>query len=341
MSGAAGDNRMHLLIVRTAGGSWGLPMDAVEQAFDLSDAVVARCGGSSVVLFRGRTLELHDLAAALGHADGDAPTPRAGVVLWAGGSRRVLAVDEVQAQVVLEQQPLPDVVRSRFSTSVALWDGTLVPVLAPGAVVGAWSLAGDRSLGFDELQRSALSEIANIGSGHAATALAELLGRPVDIPYTETLLATLAEAADRMGAAAEQSAVVDTPVAEEGGRVLLLFPEGSAAELCRLLGTSVEDEMGRSALAEVGNILASSYLNAIVEMTGLTLDPEPPEVEVDLLGPVVERRLTRSAAATDPAILMRSCLTVEASDARFAFLFVPQLGSIGRLLDALGVGAGA
>ncbi|HSP73584.1 MAG TPA: chemotaxis protein CheC, partial [Gaiellaceae bacterium] len=290
------------------------------------------------VLFRGRALDLHDLGAVLGGRVGG---ERAGVVVWAGGSRRVLAVDEVVAQVVLEQLPLPAGVRSRYAQAVALHGGEIVPILEPGAVVGAWQLTGDRSLGYDELQRSALAEIANIGSGHAATALSELLGRPVEIGYTETLLATLAEAADRMGAATEQSAVVDTPVAGEGGRVLLLFPEPAAAELCRLLGTSLEDEIGLSALAEVGNILASSYLNAIVEMTGLPLEPTPPEVEVDLLGRVVERRLTAESDAADPAILMRSCLTVEASDASFAFLFVPRLAGVGQLLDALGVGAAA
>jgi hypothetical protein len=55
-----------------------------------------------------------------------------------------------------------------------------------------------------------------VGSGHAATALSELLGETVDIEYTETLLATIAEAADRIGAAAELSAVIDTPVARRG-----------------------------------------------------------------------------------------------------------------------------
>ena len=95
--------------------------------------------------------------------------------------------------------------------------------------------------------------------------------------------------------------------------------------------------MGKSALREVGNILGTSYLNAIVEMTGLPLQPEPPEIEIDLLGLVVERRLTGHADLSDPAILMRSQLTIEASSARFTFLFVPQLGAVEQLLAALGL----
>jgi len=188
-----------------------------------------------------------------------------------------------------------------------------------------------------ELQLDALREMANIGSGNAATALSQLLGKPVEIGYAEALLATLAEAADKIGAAAAPSAVVDTPVADEGGKVLLLFPDGAAEQLCELFGTRLDDEMGRSALREVGNILASSYLNAVVEMTGLDLTPQPPAIEVDLLGSLVARSL-ESSRSEDPTVLMRSVMTVEASDASFAFLFVPQFGAVEALLEQLGVG---
>ncbi len=66
-----------------------------------------------------------------------------------------------------------------------------------------------------------------------------------------------------------RSAMVDTPIMHDGGNVLLVFPDDTAEELCQLLGTTMKDEMGPTALQEVGNILTSSYLNAIVEMTGL------------------------------------------------------------------------
>jgi len=229
------------------------------------------------------------------------------------------------------------VVSTVLSTDKVFADETTLPVLEPGVIAGAWSPAGTGAFGFSELQRSALLEIANIGSGNAATALSQLLGKPVEIAYAEALLATLAEAADKIGAAASQSAVVDTPVANDGGKVLLLFPDGAGEQLCELFGTRLDDEMGRSALREVGNILASSYLNAVVEMTGMTLEPAPPTIEVDLLGSLVQRSLA-GAAAGDPTVLMRSVMTVESADASFAFLFVPQLGAVELLLDHLGVG---
>jgi chemotaxis protein CheC len=326
---------VHLLVVRAGGLTWGLPMDSVEQTFDLRAHRIHRVGRTSVVVFRGKTIDVYDLAAELGIESGE---PHAAVIVWAGGRRRVFAVDGLVGQMQLERHELPQLARGRYTTSAVLLGDDVVPVLEPGAVVGAWEIGGRGSSGFSEMQESALIEVANIGSGHAATALSTLLGRPVEVHYAEALVSTLAEAADRIGSAASQSALVDTPIADDGGKVLLIFPDGAGEDLCRLLGTTIDDELGLSALREVGNILASSYLNALVEMTGLDLEPDPPTIEVDVLGSLIEHSIDASSRPDDPAVLMRSCMTVESSDARFVFLFVPQLGSVDRLLDALGVG---
>ncbi|HSD03032.1 MAG TPA: chemotaxis protein CheC [Gaiellales bacterium] len=330
-------NSIHVLVVRAEGLPWALPMDSVEQTLAFTDRRVHDVAGTPVLVFRGDALEVIDVAERLGFGDGGQRV--AGVVVWAGGRRRVFAVDELIGQMVLEREAVPRATEAAHMSSLVLMEsGEVVPVLEPGVIAGAWSPAGAGAFGFSELQRSALLEIANIGSGNAATALSQLLGKPVEIGYAEALLATLAEAADKIGAAASPSAVVDTPVADDGGKVLLLFPDGAGEQLCELFGTRLDDEMGRSALREVGNILASSYLNAVVEMTGMTLEPEPPTIEVDLLGSLVQRSL-QGARAEDPTVLMRSVMTVESSDASFAFLFVPQLGAVELLLDHLGVGS--
>lgn len=329
---------VHLLVVRAGGLPWALPMDSVEQTVDLSVWRRHRVGRSEMVVYRGKMLELHRLAEALGIAGGEEPA--AGVVVWAGGRRRLFGVDGLVGQMQLERLEMPSHIGARYCSGVTHLGDEVVPILEPGVVVGAWELGGgDRSFGFSSMQTSALLEIANIGSGHAATALSQLLGKQVEIHYAEAFLATLAEAADRIGSQASTSALIDTPVAGDDGKVLLLFPDGSADELCGLLGVSLDDEMGRSALREVGNILASSYLNAIVEMTGLELEPEPPTIEVDVLGSLVERSLAGAANPHDPTVLMRSVMTVETTDARFAFLFVPHLGSVNAILERLGVGS--
>jgi chemotaxis protein CheC len=329
----------HLLVVRAAGVLWGLPMEAVEQTFDLGASRVHQVGGQRCVVHRGHALEVVDLAGVLGYGEDER---QAGVIVWAAGRRRVFAVDQPVGQVIRERAALPHMARGQHSAGIViLEDGETVPIIEPGAIVGAWSVGDGESLGFSEMQRSALGEIANIGSAHAATALSTLLGRSVEIGYAEAFLTVLGEAIDRIGAPMERSALVSTPVAEDGGAVLLVFPDQSARQLCELLGTTLEEPMGRSALQEIGNILATSYLNAIVEMTGMELEPEPPTVEVDLLGELIAQSGASSGAPADPTVLMRSRLTIEASDAAFSFLFVPRVANVHGLLDRLGVGADA
>ncbi len=121
--------------------------------------------------------------------------------------------------------------------------------------------------------------------------------------------------------------------------MLLVFPEEAAEELCQLLGTSMTEELGLTALQEVGNILSASYLNAIVEMTGITLEVAPPKVTVDLLGRMISHSGAGAGNPTDPTVMMRSYLTVEGSTTRFSFLFVPRIKSVALLLERLGVGA--
>jgi chemotaxis protein CheC len=330
-------DQVHVLVVRAGGLAWALPMEAVEQTFDLRGQRAHRVGGVDVVSFRGQMVELIDLAERLGVS---AEAPVAAVVAWASGRRRAFGVDELVGQLIVDRLPMPVLAVGDFASGAVLYEEEVIPILEPGAVAGEWSVGESGRLGFNELQQSALREVANIGSGHAATALSQLLGRPVEIGYSEALLTVLAEAIDRIGAPMSRSALVDTPIQADGGTVLLVFPDDTGEQLCQLLGTTMEDEIGRTALQEVGNILATSYLNAIVEMTGMELEPEPPTVKVDLLGTLLSRSGASSGNPNDPTVLMRSQLTVEASTAKFSFLFVPRIGSVETLLTRLGVAAG-
>jgi len=312
-------------------------MESVEQAFNLSDHECRSVGDMRVVRFREEVLELIDLAEKLGMTSVDPPSA---VVTWASGRRFALVVEELVNQISAERSDLPRLARGDFTDGVIFYNDEVVPLVAPGSLTGAWEADPEQAYAFTEMQQSALGEIANIGSGHAATALSGLLGRPVDVGYSEAELTVLARAIDQVGAPMNRSALVDTPIHDDNGNVLLVFPEESAEELCQLLGTSMSDETGLSALQEVGNILTASYLNAIVEMTGLELEPDPPKVEVDLLGQLIASSGAAGGHASDPTVLMRSYLTVEGSTTRFSFLFVPRLRSVQALLERLGVGDG-
>jgi len=189
-----------------------------------------------------------------------------------------------------------------------------------------------------ELQLDALREMANIGSGNAATALAAMLGRPVDLSVPSAKALPLANAVEAVGDVDELITAVGIPVVGDlGATVLLTFAPDNAATLCGFLGAAGDPEMELSALQEIGNILGSAYINAMGSMCGLELEPAPPMAASDMLGAIVSSVLAPVAAYSDVALLLDSAMVVEGSECRFGFLFVPDEEGVATVLARLGL----
>jgi chemotaxis protein CheC len=193
-----------------------------------------------------------------------------------------------------------------------------------------------------DLQLDALREMSNIGSGNAATALASMLGQSVDLHVPTALALELADAVDAVGSAEDTvSAVIIGVFGDLDATVLLLFEPESADTLCGLLGVQGDPEMELSALGEIGNILGSSYVQAMGTMTSLHMEPHPPVAMADMLGAIVASVLAVTAADTDLALLLDSRMTVDGTACKFGFLFVPSGAGVALLLDRLGLGEAA
>jgi chemotaxis protein CheC len=195
----------------------------------------------------------------------------------------------------------------------------------------------------NDMQLDGLREIANIGSGTAATALSSMLGRAVDLNVPKALALELADAVDAVGRPDDDvTAVVLGVVGDLDATVVLLFDPKSAETICTLLGVDAADsEMALSALGEVGNILGSSYIGAMGQMAGLQLEPSPPAAIADMLGAIVATALAATAVDTDFALLLDSEMLVEDAECTFGVLFVPSAEGVGRLLAGLGLAEAA
>jgi chemotaxis protein CheC len=191
---------------------------------------------------------------------------------------------------------------------------------------------------FTDIQLDALREVANIGSGNAATALAGMLGRSVDLSVPNAAALPLAEAVEAAGPVdAEVSAVVLPVFGDMDALVLLLFGPEEAETLCGLLGVEGDPEMALSALGEIGNILGSSYVGALEAMSGIAMEPRPPQTIQDMLGAIVASALATSAVETDIALLLDSQLLVDDAECAFNFIFVPSEEGVTHLLTSLGL----
>jgi chemotaxis protein CheC len=191
---------------------------------------------------------------------------------------------------------------------------------------------------YTELQLDALRELANIGSGTASTALSGMLGRSVDISVPKAQALAIAEAVEAVGEPeTEVTGIVLGIIGEMNGTVLLLVPPADADAMCRMLGVEPDDEFALSALGEIGNIVGTSYINALAGMTGMEIEPTPPATATDMLGAIVESVLAGAAMTGDVALLLDSNLLVEGEDCSISFLLVPDQGGVELLLSRLGL----
>lgn len=191
---------------------------------------------------------------------------------------------------------------------------------------------------YTDLQLDALRELANIGSGTAGTALSSMLGHSVDISVPSALVLPFSEAVEATGPAeAEVTGIVLGVFGDMTATVLLLVPPADAATMCRMLGLEPDDEYALSALGEIGNIVGSSYINALGAMTGMEMEPTPPATATDMLGAIVQTVLASHAEGGDVALLLDSKLQVEGEDCSISFVLVPDQGGVDLLLERLGM----
>jgi len=191
----------------------------------------------------------------------------------------------------------------------------------------------------------ALKEVANIGAGHAATALSLMTGARIMIDVPTVNVAPLDELIP--GIADADSQIVSVLMEMHGslkGHTLLALPLVTGRRLADLMlrrerrpgGTL--DVLEESALKEAGNILGGAYLTALSEFLGMTLLPSPPRLTVGTTQTVMEEH-KRQAADAAAACCVETEFNFEEIGERFRgfFLLLPDAESFGLIFDAVRV----
>ncbi|HEV2644409.1 MAG TPA: chemotaxis protein CheC [Candidatus Elarobacter sp.] len=197
-----------------------------------------------------------------------------------------------------------------------------------------------------EVQRDALREVANIGAGHAATALSTMTGTKIMISVPTITVCALAELAPVIAEADELIALV--PMEMSGslhGHTILAFPLPTAHRLAGLmlrrdaLAASVLSELEASALTEAGNILAGAYMTALSEFMRMTLLPSPPTLSVGPARDVLTGTALETGHLGGFVFCVETEFMIDHADGRLPgyFLLLPDSGSLGAMLTAVRV----
>jgi chemotaxis protein CheC len=195
------------------------------------------------------------------------------------------------------------------------------------------------------LQLDALREVANIGAGHAATALSQMIGGTIMISVPTINVSRLEEVPPQISAPEEPvAAVLMHMLGDLTGRTLLVFPKPTAARLASLMlrrpGSSEElGEMEQSAIKEAGNILSSAYMNALSDFMGMMLLPSPPSLAIDMSTAVLTTAYLQFGTDRDYVFCVESefYMTDVNEKLRGFFLLLPDPASLQAILRAVRV----
>ncbi|ABO50893.1 CheC, inhibitor of MCP methylation [Desulforamulus reducens MI-1] len=189
-----------------------------------------------------------------------------------------------------------------------------------------------------------LKEIGNIGLGNAATALATMVNKRIDMAVPQSKFLALDEVMDLMGGLEEVVSCVSLRLeGDVPGQILFLFNLESTFNLVDMLmgmeqGTTKElDEMGESVVKEIGNVLTGSFLSAIGTLTGLNMIPTVPMFATDMLGAVLSTSLIAGGYVEEHILMIETLLFEDQEKIRGHFFMITEQGSLQTLFGSLGM----
>lgn len=198
----------------------------------------------------------------------------------------------------------------------------------------------------DPSQLDAMREIANIGAGHAATALSQMTNRVIMIDVPEVSIIRLEDVGTVTGEADDVVAAVMMKVlGDVTGRTVQIFPAASAVKLVSLVSGGAEPEFPegfstdhQETLKEVGNIIVGAYLNALSEFMGLLLIMSVPAIAIDMAGAVMTTSYLNFGEEQDHVLCVNTGMIIGDEHIRGHFLLIPDATSLQIMLREMKLG---
>jgi chemotaxis protein CheC len=197
-------------------------------------------------------------------------------------------------------------------------------------------------------QLDALREVANIGAGHAATALSQMVNTRIMVDIPEIQIVRVEDVGELLGKPDDiVSAVVMQLLGDVTGRTVQIFPWRTAVQLTSMLLDRDDDltrpeefgEVEQSTLKEVGNILVGAYVNALSEFMGLMLIMSPPAIAIDTAQAILTTASLNFGEQHDYVVVINTRLGMDNHTELGAhFLLLPDEASLKVILRTLRIG---
>lgn len=196
----------------------------------------------------------------------------------------------------------------------------------------------------DGLELDTIREIGSIGTGNAATALSSMLESKVRISVPEVRIMGYNEAIDWIGGPEVITAGVLVQLSGEINGIMLSVQQMDFVNLVleRMVGRRVAGyeeltELDRSALVEVGNIMISTFINALSGLADITTRLTVPAFAVDMQGAILTVPMAEFGGQSDYIMTIGADFLCDGQKVPCRLLLSPDIRSLNFLLKKLGV----
>jgi chemotaxis protein CheC len=191
---------------------------------------------------------------------------------------------------------------------------------------------------FDEQLLDSISALAETGIHHAARGMASMIGQQVSVSCPKVRRVNLGDIPNLLGG--PENEAVGIYLRAEGalaGQFMLIIPLDKAMPLVDLIlgaspGTSAAlGPMERSALAEMGNLTGTFFLNALASVTGLETRPTPPAVVVDMVGAILDILLMSWDGLSEQVLMIQAVFSRQEQSIEANFWVIPDRSTLSAL----------
>jgi chemotaxis protein CheC len=199
------------------------------------------------------------------------------------------------------------------------------------------------------LHMDVLKEIGNIGIANAVTSISALLNKKVRMSTPRVNLVEFKNIANYVGGPENILVGILVGISEDvNGMMMFLMQMGTARELVDAIMSGMSKdpekdgqftEMELSAIQEIGNIMAGSYLGSLSSLTNLKIRPSVPMLSIDMANALLSVPAIEFGKIADHVLYIESELIVDKVDVSSYFILVPNMESFERIMKSLGVDA--
>ena len=197
----------------------------------------------------------------------------------------------------------------------------------------------------NDMQIDVLREIGNIGAGNAATALATILDEKVEISLPKVRITDFDTATNALGGAETMTVgVLVNFDGEAHGMIMFLLKMEDAKGIMSILVQEEEEaedgqlsELKLSAIKEIGNILGSSYINSISQMTGLAIHVSIPYIAIDMAGALMSVPIIEFGSIGDKVMFIEEEFSAEENNLSSNIIMFAEMDTLQTIMERLGL----